>query len=94
MEVMHDHSYIYHINIMIPEMFHIYQNPEAYWVPLIVGGWIPYPLMLGGWDQPIICSYLPETAFQDIFFISYDAKKSYCAKRSSLRCYTTVHTLP
>ena len=26
MEVMHDHNYMYYINIMIPDMFHIYQN--------------------------------------------------------------------
>ena len=71
-------------------------DAEAYWVPpnpLTVGGWIPYPLMLGGWDQPIICTFLSKTAFQDIFWISYDAKQAYCAEARSLRCYTMVHTL-
>ena len=35
-------------------------DPEAYWVPpnpLTGGGWIPYPLMLGGWIQPIILTF-------------------------------------
>ena len=67
----------------------------AYWVtpyPLTVGCWIPYPLMLGGWDQPFICTFLPKTGLQDIFLISYDAKRAYFAKRSSLRCYSMVHT--
>ena len=67
--------------------------PEAYWVPpnlLTVGGWDPYPLMLGGWDQPIICTFLSKTAYQNIFLISSDVKKAYCAKTSSLRCYSMV----
>ena len=61
--------------------------------PLTVGGWTPYPLMLGGWIQPLIQTFLPKTGFQDIFLISYDAQKAYCAKRSSLRCYSMAPTL-
>ena len=71
---------------------------EAYWVPpnpLTVWGWTPNPLMLGGWIQPFIWTFLPKTGFQDIFLIhvSYDAQEAYYAKRSSLRCYSTVPTL-
>ena len=61
--------------------------------PLTAGGWIPYPIMLRGWNQPIIWTFLQKTGFWDIICISYDAQKAYCAKRSSLRCYTMVPTL-
>ena len=55
--------------------------------------WISYPLMLGGWNQPIIWTFLLKTGFQDILLMSYGAQKAYCAKRSSLGCYSMVHTL-
>ena len=70
--------------------------PEAYWVPpnpLTVGGWIPYPLMLVGWNEPIIWTFLPKTGFQDISMISFDAQNAYCVKTSSLRCHSMVPTL-
>ena len=49
--------------------------------------------MLGGWNQQLIQTFLPETGFQDIFLISCDAQKAYCAKWSSLRCYSMMPTL-
>ena len=87
----HTHSTVQPVHIL-----KIYYISEAYWVPpnpLTVGGWIPYPLMLGGWNEPIIWTFLPKTGFQDISMISFDAQKAYCAKTSSLRCHSMVPTL-
>ena len=82
--------------LRLPQPEVLYLGPEAYWVPLnplTAGGWTPYPLMLGGLIQPFIRTFLPKTSFQDILLLSYDAQKAYCAKKSSLRCYSTVPTL-
>ena len=56
----------------------------------MLGDWILYPLMLGGWNQLIIYPLLPKAAFQDIFLICYDAQKANYVKRNSLRCYSIV----
>ena len=49
--------------------------------------------MLGGLNQPIIEIFVLKTGFQDIFLMSNDAQKAYCAKISSLRWYSMVPNL-
>ena len=69
---------------------------EVYWVPpnpLSVGGWIPFPLMLGVWIQPVQLSFSFKIAYKDIFSIPCDAHKASWTKRSSLRCFSMVSTL-
>ena len=77
-------------NISYLSVFATRYSSEAYWVPLTIGDWILYPLMLGGWNQLIIYPLLPKAAFQDIFLICYDAQKANYVKRNSLRCYSIV----
>ena len=75
----------------------LYQHhiSEAYWVP-------PNPLTVGGWITTPNVRGLKSANYSNISFknwssghfsIYYDAQKAYCAKRSSLRCYSMVPTL-